>query len=83
MREILIRGGETEPSAGDLASAIREIYPPRTEIGASLRPSTRVIPEMASGALDLPPAVIGAADILSLAQLVERMRRIIPHCEVQ
>jgi hypothetical protein len=33
MREILIRGGETEPSAGDLASAIREIYPPRTEIG--------------------------------------------------
>jgi len=31
----------------------------------------------------LPPAVIGAADILSLAQLVERMRRIIPHCEVQ
>jgi hypothetical protein len=59
MREILIRGGETEPSAGDLASAIREIYPPRTEIAASPTLGTRVILGLAAVALALPLAVMG------------------------
>jgi hypothetical protein len=80
LAEILIRGGETEMAADELASAVRDIFavdPVRTQIAASYTPGTRVVLELAAVALALPPAVIGTADILSRARLGERVRRLI------
>jgi hypothetical protein len=80
MADILVRGGETEVAANELAATIRDLFgvdPIATPIAASHAPGTRVVLELAAIALALPPALLGTADILSRSRLGDRMRRLI------
>jgi hypothetical protein len=80
MAEILIRNGDAEAAAIDLAAAIQEIFavePLRSSRAAPHTPGTRVLVEATLIALALPPAVIGTADILARAHLGEKLRRLI------
>ncbi len=80
MVEILIRGGDTETAANELAAAVREIFavePVRTVAGGGHAPGTRMLLEAALIILALPPAAVGTADILGRAQFGERLRRLI------
>ncbi|HME27709.1 MAG TPA: hypothetical protein VKI44_41370 [Acetobacteraceae bacterium] len=80
MADILIRGGDTEATANELAAAIRDIFavePIRTVAGSGQTPGTRGLVEAALIILALPPAAHHAATIVAGAQLGERLRRLI------
>lgn len=80
MAEILIRGGDAEAAAKELAAAVQEILtvqPVRTDIGGAQAPNTRALMEIAAICLAFPPAVVGVADILARMQLGDRLRRLI------
>jgi hypothetical protein len=80
MADILVRGGETESAASELAATIRDLFgvdPIATRIAASHAPGTRGGLELAAIALALPPALLDTADILSRSRLGERVRRLI------
>jgi hypothetical protein len=79
MAEILIRGGDTEATANELAAAIRDIFgvePIRTVAGSGRTPDTRGLVEAALIILALPPAVHHTVDIAASAQLGDRLRRL-------
>lgn len=80
MADILVRGGETEVAANELAATIRDLFgvdPIVTRIAASHAPGTRGVLELLGITLALPPALIGTADILSRTRLAERVLRLI------
>ena len=79
MADILIRGGDTEAAANELAAAIRDIFgvePLRTVASSGHTPATRVLAETALIILAVPPAVHYAKDILAGTQLSQRLRRL-------
>jgi hypothetical protein len=80
MAEILIKGGDTDAAANELASALRDIFaidPLRTTIASATAPGTRSMVELALICLALPPAAIGTADIVARMQLGQRLQRLI------
>jgi hypothetical protein len=80
MAEILVRGDNSQAAADELAVAIRDIFaadPVRRVMPDSHAPETRTGAEVIMIALSLPPAVTATADIISRAQLGERVKRLI------
>jgi hypothetical protein len=80
MAEILIRNGDTEAAAGELAAAIRDIFavePIRRVIGGQRTPGTRDLTGIVGICLALPGAVTATADIVARAQLGARLQRLI------
>lgn len=80
MADILIRGGDTETAANELAAAVRDIFaidPIRTAFVNGQSPDTRGLVELTAICLALPPAVIGTADILARMRLGDRLQRLI------
>jgi hypothetical protein len=78
--DILIKGGEMETAAQELAASIHEIFavdPVRTAIAKQNPPNTRALVEIAAICLALPPAVIGTADIIARMHPGDRLQRLI------
>jgi hypothetical protein len=80
MVEILIRDGDTVAAAKELSSALREIVavdPVQTTIANERRPDTRALLEVAAICLAFPPALIGAAGIVTRMKLGDRLQRLL------
>jgi hypothetical protein len=80
MAEIQVGGDDSETTADELAAAIREIFtvePVRRVIADRHTPGTRSGAEVMLIALALPPAVAATADIISKAELGQRVKRLI------
>jgi len=80
MVEILIRNGDTEAAADELAAALHDIFavaPIRRVSTRGHTPGTRGLVELVLIALALPPAVVGTSDIAARMQFGQRLQRLI------
>jgi hypothetical protein len=76
---VLIRSGDSEAAAGEVASAIGEIFgtEPTRLPSPVQKPVVRGMIEVALIVLALPPALIGTADLASRSRLRERLGALI------
>jgi hypothetical protein len=79
MVNILIRSGDSEAAAGEVATAIAEIFgtEPARLPSPVQKPVVRGMIEVALIVLALPPAMVGAADLVSRSRLRERLGALI------
>jgi hypothetical protein len=80
MPELLIQGGDANAAADELAAAVREIFgadPARSGGSATPLPGARDALTIAAIVLTIPTTIVAAADIVSRAQLGQKLHRLI------
>jgi hypothetical protein len=83
MPDILIEGGDAETAAQAMRVAINEIFEtdPLMSTREGARPGTRIVLEMATLALTIPPGVFYGKKLLDDLHLAECWRRLITRAQ--